>query len=285
MTSKISNCSIICLNIPHGLQLGIDCFEYRVTDQFRGFAHVPVGVHVIHYSIAGSNTSGAESSVVFGGDLRRCLFLHLRSPGDVAVLAWDAQREDMQIVRECISEQQLLASGSVANIVDRDANIGNIEALAGMFERMVIENRELGTGLGPYPMDQYGQWCRLTDCITWSVVDRLQPVGRKILSSVESAPVDAEEESKILRQLREYEKSRGILRKQEEEEEENSIDQMTTAESRDVIIFFTHIPRKLIKKGATPEEITRINFDKSALLEQLLQEEFDGGWFFLLFFV
>ena len=42
-------------------------------------------------------------------------------------------------------------------------------------------------------------------------------------------------------------------------------------------IYFTEIPTKLVQHKATPEEITKANFDKTAILRQLIEREYKKG--------
>ena len=42
-------------------------------------------------------------------------------------------------------------------------------------------------------------------------------------------------------------------------------------------IYFTEIPTKHLKYNATPEEVTKANFDKTKIFKELLNKEYNNG--------
>jgi A1 cistron-splicing factor AAR2 len=113
------------------------------------------------------------------------------------------------------------------------------------------EQGQFGNRIGPYPHDHTKQWRDIADYITPSTVDRLQPIHKFIYSTLTT-----EEET--------------VLRQHQDKVDPNR--KFSSESTNDGRVYYTHIPRKLKKQGATPQEITKINFDKSALLEQLLAD-------------
>ncbi|KAG2374381.1 hypothetical protein C9374_010951 [Naegleria lovaniensis] len=78
-------------------------------------------------------------------------------------------------------------------------------------------------------------WAELVSFIDEPFLQRVEPINRKITSTLH------------------------------QEEQEDPMKKKSNT------IFYTHIPQKLSRKGLTPEQITKLNFDKSQLLEEILQ--------------
>jgi A1 cistron-splicing factor AAR2 len=132
----------------------------------------------------------------------------------------------------------------VFEIVPRDSDLYN-ETVA------KYEQGQYTKQIGPYPFDHYEQWKSLANFITPKIVESLQPVGRFIYSTLST------EEEKLLQ------------KHQMDVDPDHKFSSASTTTGR---VFYKHIARKLKRKGATPQELTKLNFDKSALLEQLLKE-------------
>ena len=80
---------ILCLDVPKGIEFGIDLRSYSVGEQFQGIKMIPArGLHL----------------VTCGGDLERFgVFLRFRT-ADVHVMSWDASTEMLRM--EPPSEQR-----------------------------------------------------------------------------------------------------------------------------------------------------------------------------------
>ncbi|KAF0973289.1 hypothetical protein FDP41_008496 [Naegleria fowleri] len=89
--------------------------------------------------------------------------------------------------------------------------------------------------IAPYSEDMKRNWPELVSFIDDQFLQRIEPIHRKITSTLH------------------------------QEEQENHIDKKSNT------IYYTHIPQKLNRKGLSPEQITKLNFDKSQLLEEILQ--------------
>ena len=94
-----------------------------------------------------------------------------------------------------------------------------------------------------YPVESLQTWRELTCYITKSVVSKLDPLKHSISSA-----------------KREYDGST------------EELESFSTSKS---IIYYTSIPKRWVKHGLSPTEITQCNFDKSCILIDLLQKNFE----------
>jgi A1 cistron-splicing factor AAR2 len=104
-----------------------------------------------------------------------------------------------------------------------------------------INNLDFDAYLGNYPIDQISNWKDMTKFINKKVIERLEPIHKKYITN-----------------SKEYETN-----KNEEEIKGN--------------IYFTNIPLKKSYLGSklSPEELTEINLDKSAIFEELILKEYN----------
>eukprot|EP00953_Heterococcus_sp_UTEX-ZZ885_P030313 16021-Heterococcus_DN1.PRE.5 len=133
---------LIALDVPAGLQLGIDCKIYQTGPNFKGIKMIPPGLHLLHYGSSEGDRQG--------------MFLNA-SAGSIDVLRWDPTAEDLT------RGDATLPEGSLASLAS------------------AVLGGQLDSSLGPYPAEEAGMWINLSNCITQSVLSRcgVQP-GAKI---------------------------------------------------------------------------------------------------------
>jgi len=208
---------LVLLNCPPRIQLSMDNIQLKIGSKFKGIKHIPLGTHYLYYSLA-------EEKHMF-----KVGFFIFAKPGDVIVKKWDEELQDF-------------------------IDIDNTEE-GGRF-RSSAKNLELDFYLAAYPLERANLWKELSSYITPDVLDKLEPIGKKILST------GAEYNNREM-----------------EEEVEGEVDEKKEAKKEEFnaiggTIYFTEIPTKHVSHKATPEEITKANFDKTAILRQLIEKEY-----------
>ncbi|CAM8950305.1 unnamed protein product [Rhodiola kirilowii] len=217
--------TLLLLGVPQYTVFGIDTQVFSVGPEFKGIKLIPPGPHFVYYS--SSNRSGSEFSPVAG-------FFIYTSSSDIIVRKWDEQEERLVTMSEDEEERyQNAAKGS-------------------MFVKQ----------LGPYPINQYAVWKRLSSFITKAVIERIEPIGGEITVCSEydvykDVPKTASEKA-----LTEQLKNRKI-----------SSPTDVTGKRR---CYYTMIPRLIKEKGVSGQELTYLNLDKTQLLETMLAKEYGG---------
>lgn len=138
---------ILCLDVPFGTEVGIDCLAFETGKQFKGIKMIPPGVHIFYYS--------TKANAV-----RTSMLIRIE-PASVIILRWAADVEQFRLMPH-----------------DDDESV-RLSAAARRFE--------FDQNLGPYPTDQLGKWKLLSTHITANVIDRVQPVGGIIHADTDAA--------------------------------------------------------------------------------------------------
>ncbi|GBG26328.1 Protein AAR2-like [Hondaea fermentalgiana] len=123
-------CTVVCLDAPAGLQLGVDLKAFALGPRFKGVKLVPPGLRMLHYRLGGSDGPA------------RAFFFQLGNPeqsGDekahrVVALRWDKALEDFALVDE--------------------EDTARITA--------AVHRLELDANLGAYDPEHYARWQQLT---------------------------------------------------------------------------------------------------------------------------
>jgi len=153
--------TLLCLDVPPGTRFGMDYVSWTVGEKFKGVKFIPPGVHYVHYS---PSARGSVSVAPLSG-----FFLQLQR-GEVVVKRWDPSLEAL-VDYEDKEQAERLALG--------------------------VKRFEFDQFLGPYPLNSYDKWKRLTSFITESVVSKLEPVGKVISSATPSLVLTEEEKAKL----------------------------------------------------------------------------------------
>ncbi|XP_047327242.1 protein AAR2 homolog [Impatiens glandulifera] len=221
-----SGVTLLLLDVPQFTLVGIDTQMFSVGPAFKGIKMIPPGPHFIYYS--SSNKEGIEFSTVIG-------FFIDASPSEVVVRKWDQVEERFHRLSE--DEEERFSQA--------------------------VRNMEFDRHLGPYTLNQYGDWKRLSNYITKSVIEKIEPIGREI--SVECEPDIAQS---ILQTP--GEKTLG-------EQLKSTKSSMVVNEPQKKSCYYTPIPHLVKHKGIQGQELTSLNLDKTQLLESILMKEYGGS--------
>ncbi|XP_048230769.1 protein AAR2 homolog isoform X2 [Ricinus communis] len=128
-----------------------------------------------------------------------------------------------------------------------------------------VKSLEFDRNLGPYNLNQYGEWKRLSNYVRKNVIERIEPIGGEITIESESgitrsSPKTAMEKA-LDEQLRNSKCSVSA-----------SVDK---AEKRGC--YYTSIPHVIKRRGIYSAELTSLNLDKTELLENILVKDYGGS--------
>ncbi|XP_052197837.1 uncharacterized protein LOC127804839 [Diospyros lotus] len=214
--------TLLLLDVPQYTLLGIDTQMFSVGPAFKGIKMIPPGPHFIYYS---SSSRGNEFSPIVG-------FFIDANPSEVIVHRWDQQEERLVKVSEDEEERYSQA----------------------------VKSLEFDRQLGPYTLSQYGDWMRLSNYITKSIIERLEPIGGEITVACESEVVGSipktSTEKALADQLRSSKFSKSVEKPQRRG------------------CYYTSIPRVIKNKGISGQELTSLNLDKTKLLESILMKDY-----------
>lgn len=129
--------TLLLLNSPRNLRLGIDHQSWQIGAKFKGIKAIPPGPHYVHYSL---EEEGHQYKLSF--------FVFARA-GCVMCRKWSEKRRHFAKMPE--EEEEAYAEG--------------------------VKNRDFELSLGMYPMERYEIWRETTDCITERVIGRLEVFG------------------------------------------------------------------------------------------------------------
>jgi A1 cistron-splicing factor AAR2 len=221
---------VLCIGTPSHTEFGVDYYAYTVSDEFVGMKNIPFGTHLVFYSFGNSINSMQNSP-------RICLFVTLTAECPYIVLKYNSEEEDYDIVDTTSNEAKQMINQYIYDYSHK---------------------------LGDYPMDKsYPVWNKLANYITPELVSRLEPIKKKIFSTLSL------EEDKLLKE-------------QEQQFKQSRNDTTVEQEDHSYRVFYTHIPRKLTQMGVSGNDLTTLNFDKTALLRQLLKTKYENNYNYLL---
>ncbi|XP_075673308.1 uncharacterized protein LOC142642772 isoform X1 [Castanea sativa] len=218
--------TLLLLDVPQYTLLGIDTQMFSVGPAFKGIKMIPPASHFLYYS--SSTRDGKDFSPIIG------FFIHA-APSEVIVRRWDQQQERLVKVSEEEEERYCQA----------------------------VKSLEFDRQLGPYNLSQYGDWKHLSNYITKSIIERIEPIGGEITVACESGILTNAPKTAMEKALDEQMKSSKFL---------TSVD---NSQSRRC--YYTSIPRVIKQIGIYGQELTSLNIDKTQLLESLLIKDYGGS--------
>ncbi|XP_074287419.1 uncharacterized protein LOC141612515 [Silene latifolia] len=221
--------TLLFLDVPQYTLIGIDTQVFSAGPIFKGIKMIPPGVHYVFYSA--STRDGKEFSPVIG-------FFVDTSPTEVIVRKWDLQEERLVKVPE--EEEERYAQA--------------------------VKCMEFDKHLGPYSLNDYGDWKRLSNYISKDVIDRIEPIGGEI--TVES-------ESSLLGVIPKTAMEKALV-EQLENSKFHTEDKNSENKGSKKGCYYTTIPRIIKQKGISGAELTSLNLDKTQILERILLKEYDG---------
>lgn len=218
--------TLLLLDVPPHTLVGIDTQMFSVGPAFKGIKMIPPGPHFLYYSP--SNREGNEFSPIIG-------FFVDASPSEVTVRQWDQQEERLVKLSEDEEERYSQA----------------------------VKSLEFDRQLGPYTLSQYGDWKRLSNYITKSTIERIEPIGGEITVACESEIVANIPSTPTERALAEQLKNSKFSRSVDKSQRRGS--------------YYTPIARVIKNKGIHGQELTSLNLDKTQLLESILINHYGGS--------
>ncbi|KAF8071287.1 CHX17 [Scenedesmus sp. PABB004] len=290
--------SILLLDVPLGMPLGIDQQVFLTGPKFRGVKMMPPGVHFLSFQ-----TQGRDGAVA--PPVSTLLAL---APRQVLVRRWCAAAEtflplaDEDEVRErrlaARRERQLTDGPAAAAAAARAADAGarGLHLQEARFAAGVARF-DFDSGLAPYDLARYGQWAALSRHVTPRLLRLLLPEDGEISIMAEAtdpqlmAPASAAER-RLQQQLQEgrarmqaamqIERPEQPGEQQEQQQQEQQPDPQQQQEPsrapRGGRCRYTPLPRLLKVPGASAQQLTAMNLDKTSLLEQVIARYAgDGG--------
>ncbi|KAK6266630.1 hypothetical protein QUC31_017467 [Theobroma cacao] len=228
-----SGATLLLLDVPQYTLIGIDTQAFYVGPAFQGIKMIPPGVHFVFYS--SSTRDGKEFSPIIG-------FFMDAGRSQVVVRRWNPQEECLLKVSEEEEERYSRA----------------------------VRNLEFDKHLGPYDRSHYADWKRLSNYVTKSTIERLEPIGGEITVTCESGMLKNTRKNAMERALDEH------LR--------NSKFSTPGEKSQRRGCYYTPIPHIVKRKGIESGQLTSLNLDKASLakyytelLETLLVKDYGGS--------
>ncbi|MBA0583347.1 hypothetical protein Gorai_014207, partial [Gossypium raimondii] len=223
-----SGATLLLLDVPQYTLIGIDTQVFSVGPAFKGIKMIPPGVHFVFYS--SSTRDGKEFSPITG-------FFIDAGYSQVVVRMWDQQEERLIKVPEEEEERY----------------------------RQAVRSFEFDKHLGPYDLSLYADWKRLSNYITKSTIERLEPIGGEITVTYEHGMLKNTCKSAMERVL--------------DEQLRNSKFSSPAEKHPKRGCYYTPIPRIIKRKGIESEQLTSLNLDKASteLLETLLVKDYGGS--------
>ncbi|XP_044468855.1 protein AAR2 homolog isoform X2 [Mangifera indica] len=218
--------TLLLLDVPQYTIVGIDTQVFSLGPAFKGIKMIPPGVHFVFYS--SSTRDGKEFSPIIG-------FFIDAGPSEVIVRKWEQQEE-------CLVK------------VSEDEEMRYCQA---------VRSLEFDRQLGPYTLSRYGDWKRLSNYITKSTIERLEPIGGEITVTSESGLGKNTPKTSMEKAL--------------DEQLKTSKFSTTEDKSQKKGCYYTSIPRVIKRRGMQGNELTSLNLDKTQLLESLLIKEYGGS--------
>ncbi|CAB4304130.1 unnamed protein product [Prunus armeniaca] len=213
--------TLLFLDVPQHTLIGIDTQMFSVGPDFKGIKMIPPGPHFVYYS--SSTRDGKEFSPIIG-------FFVDAGPSEVIVRKWDQQEERLVKVPEEEEERYCQA----------------------------VRSLEFDRHLGPYNLSQYGDWKQLSNYITKSIIQRIEPIGGEITVASEST-------------MRVNTPST-MMEKALDEQLNASRCSTPSDKSQTRGCYYTSIPRVIKRKGIHGQQLTSLNLDKMGQsLEAFLQ--------------
>uniref|UniRef100_A0A2N9IEW9 Protein AAR2 homolog n=1 Tax=Fagus sylvatica TaxID=28930 RepID=A0A2N9IEW9_FAGSY len=219
--------TLLLLDVPEYTLLGIDTQMFSIGPAFKGIKMIPPGPHFLFYT--SSTRDGKDFSPI------TAFFLHLSPCQLVIVRRWDQQQERLVKVSEDEEERYCEA----------------------------VKSLEFDRQLGPYNLSQYGDWKHLSNYITNTIIERIEPIGGEITVACESG---------ILKNTPKTAMEKALAEQLETSNLSTSLDNSQTRRC-----YYTSIPRLIKQKGIHAQQLTSLNIDKTQLLESLLMKDYGGS--------
>eukprot|EP00916_Digyalum_oweni_P003396 GHVL01006145.1.p1 GENE.GHVL01006145.1~~GHVL01006145.1.p1 ORF type:complete len:388 (+),score=74.12 GHVL01006145.1:45-1208(+) len=240
-----TGCTILLLNCPEGLMVGIDYTCWKVGAKFMGWKIIPPGVHYFYYSASDEQCPD------------RMGFFVWMQPSHVLVRRWNNDTEIFESIEE--DEQDRYQEG--------------------------VFRMEFDLNLGNYPSKWYDQWTEMSRFITSPIISKLEPINKWVSTKCEEYEGTNITSQKIRIQSRKLADEEVEEEEEEKEEidqtsHKNDLRKVEkfneNAASNSGVIFFSSIPKPPISAGSSPQEITQRYLDPSDALDYMIEKEYNN---------
>lgn len=136
-----------------------------------------------------------------------------------------------------------------------------------------VKRFEFDSYLGAYQEDHYSDWISLSNFINPKVLNILEPVGKKISSLLDTGEYGKEE---IKKEAKKNAKAQSEFKELSEETNESEETKESINIKNSQTAYYSSIPFKKAPKGATPQQITKYNFDRSEILQGILKRRYQN---------
>ncbi|KAF8407680.1 hypothetical protein HHK36_006815 [Tetracentron sinense] len=218
--------TLLLLDVPQFTLVGIDTQMFSVGPLFKGIKMIPPGPHFVYYS--SSNRDGNEFSPIVGFFVCTCT-------SEVVVRKWDQQEERLVKLSEEEEERYCEA----------------------------VKKLEFDQQLGPYALNHFGDWKQISNYITKSTIERIEPIGGEITVACESELVEKVPKTTMEKVLAEQLRMSKFSKSAEKFQRRGC--------------YYTSIPQFVKNKGISGQELTSLNLDKTQLLETILMKDYGGA--------
>ncbi|VVC44710.1 AAR2, N-terminal,AAR2, C-terminal,A1 cistron-splicing factor, AAR2 [Cinara cedri] len=157
MKLYLNGATAFFLDVPSGMEFGIDMMSWATGDKFKGIKMIPPGIHFMYYSATDK----------YGNTAPRCGFFHSFKKGECLIKKWD---KDNEILVDDIPKAELIQYKT--NVLHYD------------------------NCLGPYPYEEQAKWNGLSSLLTENLIDKLSPETKLIQSAMELFPTSTRENTK-----------------------------------------------------------------------------------------
>lgn len=141
--NRINTGTLLLLSPPKKMNFGIDLSEWTIGDKFLGIKLIPLGVHIITFSLENEKYNQ-----------KQFFFISIK-------------KEKLNIIRKWSEEYQFFIPLNEED--DKNFSIG-------------LNNFDFEENLGEYPFDQKNNWNDLSKFISFNVINKLQPISKKYFS-------------------------------------------------------------------------------------------------------
>ncbi|KAM4087763.1 hypothetical protein ACB094_07G020500 [Castanea mollissima] len=214
--------TLLLLDVPQYTLVGIDTQMFSVGPAFKGIKMIPPASHFLYYTSSTCNfiilvahRDGKDFSPIIG-------FFIDAAPSEGSIRSALCRIFHFVIVRRWDQQQERLVK--------------------------VSEEEEERYCQAVKSLDQYGDWKHLSNYITNSIIERIEPIGGEITVACESGIVTNTPKTAMEKALDEQMKSSKFLTS------------MDNSQSRRC--YYTSIPRVIKQKGIHGQELTSLNIDK-----------------------
>lgn len=130
---------MLMLDSPEGLEFGIDNITWKIGSKFKGVKMIPLGTHIIAYSLRSENHMFKMSQ-----------FLLFREEQRILVYRWN----------------------------DEVSSFLEVRGEEGDGYREGVKHFHFDSYLGPYPQENLAFWSQTTRYITKPVLEKLDPIDK-----------------------------------------------------------------------------------------------------------